>query len=470
MPAVTNNSTVVAPPRLADAEVQAGGNEIYLGFSLALDVPATVAQALKDAFTVTVDGVERAFDDLEFFGLGNTFVKLVFTETLIAAGTSGGGELRRSPPPARARWKGRTSNKVTGLHHRRGRRGGGHQQFHGVERRDAQRADREHLRTGVGGGLAAVALTPAFDSAIEAYSASVPYNLGARLTFMPAPSQTGATVDYFDADDMALADAGTTSADVDVGHQVDTAVGANTIKVKVTAPDKTTTKTYTVTVTRELPTPPRRGGADQRDDRRCSSFNPSFRPARGRSRPGRSRPSRSPPTASSARSRASRRGSPKQILDITLSTAIYKDQAVVVSYDSAAAGGDALEDRDGNAFQSFTSGEGGVVDGVEQIDADLPDPVDADEFHRGPRATSGSILGLGPRRRRPRRSPNTSTGSRRPASMTTPTGPTSPTAGRAGTNEGGLHGDGARPTAPPTPSSSARRTAMPRAPRRSRAR
>ena len=88
VPAVTNNSTVVAPPRLASAEVQAGGNEIYLGFSVALDVPATVAEALKDAFTVTVDGEERAFADLVFFGLGDTFVKLVFTETLIPAGAS----------------------------------------------------------------------------------------------------------------------------------------------------------------------------------------------------------------------------------------------------------------------------------------------------------------------------------------------------------------------------------------------
>ena len=121
VPAVTNNSTVVAPPRLADAEVQAGGNEIYLGFSLALDVPATVAQALKDAFTVTVDGVERAFDDLEFFGLGDTFVKLVFTETLIPAGTAvvvsydqsdagtsalegGDSNKVRTSPPARAGW------------------------------------------------------------------------------------------------------------------------------------------------------------------------------------------------------------------------------------------------------------------------------------------------------------------------------------------------------------------------------
>ena len=44
------------------------------------------------------------------------------------------------------------------------------------------------------------------------------------------------------------------------------------------------------------------------------------------------------------------------LLDVTLSTPIYKDQVVVVSYDSAAG----LVDKDGNKYQSFTSGEDGV--------------------------------------------------------------------------------------------------------------
>ena len=121
VPAVTNNSGVYPPPTLTSAEVQTRGDEIYLGFSEGLDVPATVAQALKDAFTVTVDGVERQFDDLEFFGLGDSFVKLVFTTAPIqegtavvvsydesAGGTSAieGGTATRSPtsPPARAVW------------------------------------------------------------------------------------------------------------------------------------------------------------------------------------------------------------------------------------------------------------------------------------------------------------------------------------------------------------------------------
>ena len=44
---------------------------------------------------------------------------------------------------------------------------------------------------------------------------------------------------------MTLADAGTAA-----GQQVVLAVGANVIKVKVTAEDGTTTRTYTVTATR----------------------------------------------------------------------------------------------------------------------------------------------------------------------------------------------------------------------------
>ena len=83
---------------------------------------------------------------------------------------------------------------------------------------------------------------------------------------MPTPSQTGATVAYFDADDMALADAGTTTSDLDdQGHQVNTAVGANTVKVKVTAPDKTTDEDLHRDRDPRAPHAARRGGAGERD-------------------------------------------------------------------------------------------------------------------------------------------------------------------------------------------------------------
>ena len=63
------------------------------------------------------------------------------------------------------------------------------------------------------------------------------------------PATTNATVKYFDADDMELDDSDTTEDD----FQVDLDVGENTIKVKVTAEDDSTTATYTVVVTRDLP-------------------------------------------------------------------------------------------------------------------------------------------------------------------------------------------------------------------------
>ena len=59
-----------------------------------------------------------------------------------------------------------------------------------------------------------------------------------------------ATVAYFDGDETALPDVSTGTSD----HQVNIAVGPNTVKVKVTAPDGMTEKTYTVIVTRDRPT------------------------------------------------------------------------------------------------------------------------------------------------------------------------------------------------------------------------
>ena len=145
-----------------------------------------------------------------------------------------------------------------------------------------------------------VDLSPAFDPGHETYSVSVPiYN--SQVTFMPETNDAGATVAYFDGDDTALEDAETGTEAIVQGHQVDTAVGPNTVKVKVTAPDGMTEKTYTVIVTRDRPTLNRGHGAGERDARRALSGEAPSRPAQGRCRPRRSRPSRSPPTASNAR-------------------------------------------------------------------------------------------------------------------------------------------------------------------------
>ena len=63
----------------------------------------------------------------------------------------------------------------------------------------------------------------------------------------PTTTDSGATFEYLDGNDMALTDADTTTMDV---FDVDLDFGPNTIKVKVTASDTTTEKTYTLTVTR----------------------------------------------------------------------------------------------------------------------------------------------------------------------------------------------------------------------------
>ena len=81
---------------------------------------------------------------------------------------------------------------------------------------------------------------------------SVP-NSDDEATVTATPNHASATVVILDSSDMELTDADDTAE----GFQVALAVGENVIKVKVTAEDRTTTQTYTVTVTRAAPaTPP----------------------------------------------------------------------------------------------------------------------------------------------------------------------------------------------------------------------
>ena len=67
-----------------------------------------------------------------------------------------------------------------------------------------------------------------------------------EITVLPTVSESNATVAYLNASDTALTDADVAKDD----FQVALAVGANTIKVKVTAEDGDTIETYTVVVTR----------------------------------------------------------------------------------------------------------------------------------------------------------------------------------------------------------------------------
>ena len=101
----------------------------------------------------------------------------------------------------------------------------------------------------------AVTLEPAFAAATTTYTASVP-NAVEQVTVTATPNSAGATVAYLGGDDMPLADAvaDVEGDDATQGHQVALPVGDTVIKVKVTAQDMTT-RTYTVTVTRNvLPT------------------------------------------------------------------------------------------------------------------------------------------------------------------------------------------------------------------------
>ena len=89
------------------------------------------------------------------------------------------------------------------------------------------------------------ALSPSFDSGTTSYSVTVP-NAAASVTLTPTTSSANAAVSILDANDSALSDADAAKD----GFQVDLYLGENTFKVQVTAEDTTTTRTYTLVVTR----------------------------------------------------------------------------------------------------------------------------------------------------------------------------------------------------------------------------
>ena len=92
-----------------------------------------------------------------------------------------------------------------------------------------------------------VTYSPFFDSSITSYAKTVRAPID-RITIQgTASNDGGATVAYLDEDDQLLTDADA----VTDGFQVDLEVGANTIGVRVTAEDGSTTRTYTMVVTRE---------------------------------------------------------------------------------------------------------------------------------------------------------------------------------------------------------------------------
>ena len=96
----------------------------------------------------------------------------------------------------------------------------------------------------------AISISPTFASGTTSYTASVDNGVD-KITIKPTVNEGSATVEYLDSSDTEIADAD----GVKTGQQVSLSVSANTIKVKVTAEDTTTTDTYTVVVTRAAAVP-----------------------------------------------------------------------------------------------------------------------------------------------------------------------------------------------------------------------
>ena len=96
----------------------------------------------------------------------------------------------------------------------------------------------------VNDGSTDLTLDPTFVSGTTSYTAAVGNGVD-EVTVTATTTDTGATPEFLNASDTALADAGTAA-----GHQVALAVGDTVFKVQVTAEDGTTTQPYTVTVTR----------------------------------------------------------------------------------------------------------------------------------------------------------------------------------------------------------------------------
>ena len=92
-----------------------------------------------------------------------------------------------------------------------------------------------------------VPLTPAFDPVVTEYYVTVA-NAIALVALAAKPNDTNATVEFLDEDDSTM------TADYEVGDfhwlEYDIDAGNNVFRVKVTAEDASTTKTYQVTVTR----------------------------------------------------------------------------------------------------------------------------------------------------------------------------------------------------------------------------
>ena len=96
--------------------------------------------------------------------------------------------------------------------------------------------------------VSAGTLSPAFTANVTGYTATVGNGVG-NVTVTATRNHEDAAVAYLDENHAVLADADAGTP----GQQMALSVGANTVKVRVTAQDQSTTQTYTVVVTRARP-------------------------------------------------------------------------------------------------------------------------------------------------------------------------------------------------------------------------
>ena len=199
-----------------------------------------------------------------------------------------------------------------------------------------------------------IALNETFATGTKSYTASVANGVD-EITVLPETTDDGATVEYLDGSDATITDSDTTKDD----QQVELEVGANTIKVKVTAEDDATTATYTVVVTRaeEDATAPSPESAEVvvTGTSVTVTFNEDldiaaeFLPA--------AVVDAFTVTADGVALDIDRISSPATnalLITLPTGTTIDESQTVKLSYDKTVTGADALEDAADNEVASFT--------------------------------------------------------------------------------------------------------------------
>ena len=91
----------------------------------------------------------------------------------------------------------------------------------------------------------ALTMTPSFSVSITSYAATAGPSVS-QIRILAFTAHRDATIEYLDSSDNTLTDLSTT----DIGFQHNLSVGDNIVKMKITAEDGVTTKTYTLTIRR----------------------------------------------------------------------------------------------------------------------------------------------------------------------------------------------------------------------------